>query len=448
MTAHVESTTGGRANPRTDGGPAARPPTRRATWWLVVPVPALLVLGGNEVSGFLIGLQLVQVLCLLTVGACAFAALLEWAGRDRARAAPGILVPLGLLFIGVTIATAVLGVSPRTFASVSITTVLAVAFALCVQFAVRSRRQAEDLVLVFIIGASLVLIPALQQTGEVGSRLGGAVVTNRPVGRLADPNELGALSAIVIVLSLAVLSGGRTRVHRTIALAAVVLALGTLLVSFSRTSWIAAGLGVAVLLLRREVRRRWWRTLLPVLLAVFVALRLLGVELPLSVGADRLANLGALQANPADVRPLIWRSAIDFTWERPLIGWGPGTFSQVVASPPSSLWAYPVRHAHSGPLTILVESGVVGLAVITLFVGVLLSSLVRLHVQTRRRTTDAGPWLPLALLACLTTIGAGLFADYTLRSPLIHVCVWFVAGLGMAVIRVGRTPTTGPAGER
>ena len=176
--------------------------------------------------------------------------------------------------------------------------------------------------------------------------------------------------------------------------ALLVLVLGALLFSGQRGAWYAvlAQLLAAVVFAVRSgaLSRKWWRQALigAVAIALLVAA---GVILRPEAGGALKHRLQQATKNLSN-RSWVWRASAETAIERPLLGWGVGTFSPVF-----DLEATPgeehQRHwltAHNTYIMLLVERGLLGIAALGLLGWAVLRTL---------RTTAGGEDRERRLLA-------------------------------------------------
>jgi hypothetical protein len=143
------------------------------------------------------------------------------------------------------------------------------------------------------------------------------------------------------------------------------VALGALLAaglvaSTSRSGWLAALLGLAVVAAFLLPRRRLW-----LVLAAGAA------ALALAAGAVALTPLRGLNGDTGEARPGVWRDAVAVIAERPLVGWGEDTMGVVFGRHQTGDWApgHNFDRAHSMPLDLTESQGLVGLAACTWLFG-------------------------------------------------------------------------------
>jgi O-antigen ligase len=345
------------------------------------------------------------------------------------------------LFGVVVLVSAVMGLDRLRFVSVTVSTLIGLCYGLCVVAVVNRSRDMVLLLAAFAFGAVTATAPALKEGGHVESQFGGAVVSGRATGAFGDPNELGVYSAVALVLCLTFALTTRTRWAQGAGVVAALICFGALLASYSRLSWLAAPVGILVLVLHAPARRFVLRVAPPLAGLGVLGLLLVGVRFPLQSFLQRLESLGS-STNPDDVRLQAWREAFRLIWERPVIGWGPGSFQALSETPPSVIWASPLEHPHNALLTALVEQGFTGGLVLVAMAVALVAGLIRtaarrLHPDPAHRTLTFGCLAALALLTVNVT------ADYQLRNPYVMLTAWFLLGTATATLNLSSAP--GPA---
>lgn len=221
-------------------------------------------------------------------------------------------------------------------------------------------RVARDTTVIYavlgaVVVASLVVFAA-------GVEASVAPPRDRLQGILENPNSLAMACALLLALL-----AGLSRSHPGWALGLAFPVAVTLLLTESRTGLAAAAIGIGVALARgRLARKRYALVVIVGVAVVITVVPLLGPDqLPGPVGrvAERFgsAGLGATRAGA-------WRQATDLWQERPLLGHGFRTgealFRRERAAAGGEVPFGTLNTAHSGFLQVLMELGLVGLAVV------------------------------------------------------------------------------------
>src|SRR5262252_7146315 len=196
----------------------------------------------------------------------------------------------------------------------------------------------------FLLGCGIASVEAIYQAATHA--------LPRADGNLGNANLLGALLAMAVPLA-----ADRARTATPAARRAWV-ALGTLLAaglvaSTSRSGWLGALLGLAVVAAFLLPRRRMW-----------LVLAVGGAALALVAGAIALTPLRALNGDTGEARPGVWRDTVALIAERPLAGWGEDTMGVVFGRHQTGDWApgHNFDRAHSMPLDLTESQGLIGLA--------------------------------------------------------------------------------------
>jgi O-antigen ligase len=202
---------------------------------------------------------------------------------------------------------------------------------------------------------------------------------------------------------------------RSIAAAASLGALGVVAMSGARTAWVALS-AVAIAAVVLKVRPRAV-TVLRAGAAVTAVLAVLALTGTLANVAARLLNTFTVA-----IRTETWSSAVAIWLERPLTGWGPGSFPAVFRFRQAvPTFPDPGTDAQNAIVQVLLESGLIGLA--ALIVGG--AALVIGIRQSARRSPYA--------LAGLAIVGLMSLTDLPSSFPVL-----FVVGIAWAALSAPR----------
>lgn len=233
-------------------------------------------------------------------------------------------------------------------------------------------------------------------------------------GPYVNHNHYAGLMEMLIPLAsgVAFLERGSKRV--LLLFAAAVMAL-TVVFSRSRGGMIALAVEfvfVCVVLFRVQRNRRG-------VMAVFGAMAMMAA-LVLWLGSDKLFERFS---EPHDqYRVQIYRDSLSMAMHKPILGYGMGTFSTVYPAYRSFYTNLFVNHAHNDYLEMLVDTGVVGLALFLWF----LFSVFRSGWKKISDENDVeGRALTLAALTGVTGIVVHSFLDFNLHIP-ANAALFFV----------------------
>jgi len=235
-----------------------------------------------------------------------------------------------------------------------------------------------------------------------------------------DPNIFGRYLALVMILLATVLLYDRRVRNQLFAILALAILWGCLIYTLSRSSLVALALGMAVLAALR------WRARPVLYLGVLVVIA--GVV----VVASRPAEFGlAGNLNVASSgRASLISNGVKLFRERPLQGWGSGSFSTEYQHKfPAS--ARTVSDSHNIPVTVASEQGVIGLIFYLALVVTAIITLLRGARGDPFRIAIAAAFLALLLHTML-------YADF-LEDPV----TWTLLGIGgaLATASAAREPT-------
>jgi putative inorganic carbon (HCO3(-)) transporter len=198
----------------------------------------------------------------------------------------------------------------------------------------------------------------------------------RLVSTLGNANALGNYLVVLIPFALVGWTNAANRLGRVVMTGYALLALALLLLTFSRGAWVGMGAGLlvwgALWLVRRNLLsadaiRSWWGDQASWLKLVSVAggaaiAIIIALIVNVFIGSFQLGGRGT------ELRTGIYGAAVQLFTEKPLTGYGLFTFGRELprfeSSPPNN----PHSHAHSAPLHIAAELGLLGLAAMLLTV--------------------------------------------------------------------------------
>jgi O-antigen ligase len=283
----------------------------------------------------------------------------------------------------------------------------------------RRTRQVRILAKVFSVYGFIVAVFAILQSVSASNKLywlraprfGGWVY-----GPYVNHNHYAGLMEMLVPIPLvfALSQHARTK-HRRMALAAAAVMAGTIFLSGSRGGMLAFAVQMCVLAAVLACHRR--RPGIGRIISGFLAALLI---LLLWLGSSSLLDrLATLDSNPhkelsAAARLTIYHDAFRMFTQRPLLGWGLGTFSEVYPQFQTLNVDALVDQAHNDYLQFLVETGVLGFAVaIFLIVTLYRHALAKLGNWER----DINSTVALAAMLACTGILVHSFVDFNLQIP-------------------------------
>jgi O-antigen ligase len=278
----------------------------------------------------------------------------------------------------------------------------------------------------------------------------GAVVSGRPVGVFAQPNEYGLYCMLVVVFATGLVFTTRGWVRWVSVVAAGSSAVG-LVLSLSRGSWLGAIAGLILLALLVPQTRRPFLAGGALALVAGAAVSLLPFQIPVvSLVVARALTIGDAASNPYDERPSFRAEGMREWAEKPIFGQGPNSFPELSTGINSVARPNGAEHPHSFIIAVGAEQGLVGvLALLGFAVAVVIAArTARVDVVLAFRAGRAAPrqrprpYPPLAAAVALSAaavLGAFMvegFADYPMRNALSRTTVWVMVGWALAGQRI------------
>jgi putative inorganic carbon (HCO3(-)) transporter len=245
-----------------------------------------------------------------------------------------------------------------------------------------------------------------------------------------DPNIFGRYLALVMILLLTVLLYDKRTRAQLASIVTLAVLWGCLIFTLSRSSLAALSLGMAVLAALR------WRAK-PVLYLAVVVIVVGAVAVavkPKDFGLYRGLSTASLQVATDGRANLVTGGTTLFT-ERPLQGWGSGSFTAKYEQQ-FAKEARSVSDSHNIPVTIASEQGLVGLA---LYVALVIAAIATLLRGARGDPFRVG--IVAAFLALL--LHTMLYAAF-LEDPL----TWALLGIGGALATAARASDSESEAER
>lgn len=248
--------------------------------------------------------------------------------------------------------------------------------------------------------------------------------TRRAVSTFSGPAELGTYLGATMAFSVAILSFGGPRSLRLPSLLLIPLAVPALYYTYTRGPMLAiAAVGVLIALVANRSR---WPSLLALAAVGVLVFATWGQFTSSAVYKDRLA------VDTVKPRVVLTDVAIDLFRRRPLFGQGYATFDQVKLTlplPPNDTYIVETTTSHDTFLTVLAESGLVGLVLLVLpwiVIG------WRAVIAAWHRVAE--PWI---MAGCVGATAVYLISALTYDArffPFISALPWITLGLARKVL--------------
>lgn len=235
-----------------------------------------------------------------------------------------------------------------------------------------SADEARTLLRVLLASAYLVAVSAILQSVGDSLRLG---YFEYAFGSMGNSNVLGAFLAMVLALGLGELVAAEWASARVLVVNLLIVAGLALVLSGSRSAWLGAALGAAIVVAARRAAAR--------LRVAFALAGIIGALLVVALGAGLILHGGfelerqlvarALTVfNPSQwgaSRLHIWQDSLHLIASRPLAGYGPDNFGLVYPRFETGDWGLTnvgfhqqIDKAHAETLQVAATQGLLGLA--------------------------------------------------------------------------------------
>lgn len=329
-----------------------------------------------------------------------------------------IMVLLAVIAIGLTHAT-IMGPLVRT---VVIWTLFYFAYLQVQTFTSREIRLVLAALAVGVGGLGAIGAAQYLSSGQTGVIGGGTITLSRAKGAFSDANYYASYLVLGVLPGLALLLSDRKRIWLVGAVAA-----GIAGIAFSLSRGAMAGLAIGLLILLAWRRARW---IAIVLASVFVVTTIAGVNPiaksdKLQTVEQRLSSLGTHGLSQTTTRPQIWKVAIDVASENPFFGVGVNQFEPQAAQRQLFEGKGIIENAHSIPLSLAAETGLIGLAAFLAFAG----QLVRRAVRAVRMAGPRDGPVALGIAAALAAFAIQGLTVVQLRVTLVAGTFFVLTGL-------------------
>ncbi|SCF25981.1 Membrane protein involved in the export of O-antigen and teichoic acid [Micromonospora chokoriensis] len=359
-------------------------------------------------------------------------------GRPARRGMPAVLIVTALTCL-LALGVAIGGQPSQAFRSVA---AIAVPLA-CIPLIDSARARSRSVLLVFAVAATAVGLV------HAGLALVGTPMLAEENPALAESlsglnhNAWGPMLLLALAVLLSRLRPGVSGPARLLTVAGVVAVTVSVVLSYSRSTYI----GGALLLLCFVIQRRRTVALALTGMVVVLTVGLTGVQLVPEKVAERIAYTtvdGRLDSS-SSVRLDLWLSALRMAGDYPVTGVGfqnfrahlPEYFQSEITVAAVDVQIDSLNHAHNTYLTVLTQTGLVGV----LLVGGLLFIVIR---RLRRRLRAGDSTAEAAVLGMAAIGGCSLFGEPLLTLP---VLIPFVLLLAVATARQP-VETEAASGER
>ena len=262
-----------------------------------------------------------------------------------------------------------------------------------------------------------------------------------------DHTAYGAALAIYLILALTYVFLPDIKIGRKLAIIGVVALLGlALTLSNCRAAWLSVIAALAVLVcVLLKIKFRWIAAVIAILVGVFFAFQNQIIDAleknNQDASGDLVENIQSITNISTDASNLErinrWQSAFRLFNDRPVFGWGPGTYQFVYAPYQMSKEKTIIStnagdggNAHSEYFGPLAEQGIVGSLIVVVFVVVTVYCGIMTYKRSKNKQAKI---LTLgATLAFISYFVHGLLNNF-LDTDKLAVPVWSLAALIVAI---------------
>jgi len=351
--------------------------------------------------------------------------------------------------VGVPLALLVLAIVPGLLISAdpfAVAKNLVVWLALLVTFQMvvsdGDSRTVRSILIALAFGGGVLGVIAVVSESGGGQQLidFGTLATGRATGSFAHSSALGLFLAMAIPAQVALALRGPVTL-RPFAVAGAVAGVIGIALSLSRAAFLGLAGAILVLFVWPTFRR-----VAVVALVALVAASLAGIPVGSALNEEnvtgRITAAGEAAGSSTDPRTQTYRAAPDIIADHPLFGVGAHNFADVAPRykliDPRSGQA--IGHAHSTPLAIATELGLVGLAAFIWFALALARSLV----HGTRRTSGKQHAYALAVSGAMCAVALHGIADNALPSNRIAAVIFVLAACAVVIEREAPVSATEP----
>ena len=308
-------------------------------------------------------------------------------------------------------------------------TTLFVLFTIIIQNSVKTRRQLDSLVYIFVVSGAAVSLYGVYQflfgtfnaSGWVDSTMFSGIGV-RVYSTLGNPNVLSEYLLLVIPFAGAAILIVKKVITRLFFIGCLGVMLVCMLLTFARGGWL--GLIIAVALFLVMLDRRF-------IVVAIVGLIMLYFMLP-DVILERFFSIGNTTDSSTNFRLFIWLGTIAMLRDYWFTGIGPGTEAFNMVYPLYSFNTIHSPHSHNLFLQIVCDAGIIGIIV---FLAILFTYFRSLCTAISKEQAKDSKILQIAAISSMVGFLVQGFTDYSFYNYRVTLVFWVVIGLGALAAR-------------
>ncbi|MFH1173100.1 MAG: O-antigen ligase family protein [bacterium] len=287
-------------------------------------------------------------------------------------------------------------------------------------FLITDKKDLFNLIKVISLSILLPVILAFYQFfTKTGISIPADDIYNRIYGTFAHPNLLAFYLLIPLFLGIWLAFKNKLKLPNPFWLFLAVLYAVVLTLTYTRGAWLAFLITLVIIGLAQ------YRKLLIITLGI-IFIAYLAIQ-PLQIRINDIispSSYGSVQW-----RYDLWQDSLDYAKNKPLMGYGTGTSTEIIIEERGPELGSP--HAHNDYLKILLENGVIGLAAYLSLIILIFYNLFKKY-----RTTN-GSQRDLVLVVSAISLGLFImsFGDNVIRNTALQWTYWAMLGGVLATSR-------------
>ncbi len=264
---------------------------------------------------------------------------------------------------------------------------------------------------------------------EVSASLTDLTVNAGMPGRVyssfENPNNYAEAIVLLLPLALAYCTMVEGQNHRIAALLSLLLPVGALLMTYSRSGWVSFALAAVVFVFFYNKR----------LMPAFLLLALLAIPLLPQTIINRILTIGSTKDSSNTYRLYIWDSALNMIRDYGLrgLGLGPENFRPVYLAYAHKT-AVNAMHAHMLYLEIWIEMGLLGIgSYLCYYFCTIRNAIIRIGTSSKT--------LRITLISAVSSLAGIAFisaAEYIWYYPRVLFCFFILTGVATAAVNISR----------
>lgn len=280
-----------------------------------------------------------------------------------------------------------------------------------------SARDLERLMLAIIFST---VVPGVFAFYQFFTQTGVSVplegIYNRIYGTFSHPNLFAYYLVLPLGLALYLFfSGDKKKISRLLAIILLPALIVLLVLTFTRGAWLAF-IVIALVLGAVKFKKLFFGV---VVVAVLAYLLIPPIQ-------QRVSDLTSNPNNSISWRLALWRDAVTYAAEKPLLGYGTGTAKELILEKRGEQFGS--SDPHNDYLKIALENGLLGLSAYLFLIGNLFAVLAGRYLKNRGRSEA----LLLTVIAVTISFYGLSLVDNILRNTALQWSYWALLGAVLA----------------